>query len=268
MIFIVGGRGRLGKALVDLYPVQETVLVERSRYQHWGAGKTACIADYFTARATPGSIIYVCSGLLDPKLDAEELNQVNFALPANIIAAVANLDVQVVTFGTAMEGVLVTNSYVQSKMALARFIQERPASTCSVLHVRIHTLFGGGEPSSFMFLGLMLQALRNDRAFPMTMGRQLREYHHVADDAAAIVHLARSDITGPVTLSHGNPVTLQSLALSVFEGLGKPHLLQIGALPEPAEENFAQIFSPVPALAGFEFRDTLSAVTSYMKKLA
>jgi len=267
MIFIVGGRGRLGQALFEQYLPEQVILLERSVYASWGGEKVDSISDYFSSRATPGSVIYICSGLLDPKLGAEELNRINFVLPANIIRAVADLDVRVVTFGTAMEGLLVSNPYVQSKMALARFIESRSASTCSVLHVRIHTLYGGGEPSQFMLLGLMLQALRQDHPFPMTQGRQLREYHHVEDDAVAILQLVRGGVVGPVVLSHGHPIALRSLAKSVFDSMGKPHLLQLGALPEPPEENFSQVFAPVPALVGVAFRDTLTAVNCYMKTL-
>lgn len=269
MIFIVGGRGRLGQALAELHINDDVICIERAVYEHWGrADATADIAAWFASHATAGAVIYVCSGLLDPKIPPNGLHAVNFMLPYNIIQSVAGLDVHVVTFGTAMEGMLAANPYVQSKLALANFIDQRQTSACKVTHIRIHTLYGGGEPSPFMFLGLMLAALRQEASFAMTLGRQLREYHHVEDDAIAIRQLVNSSVTGLVTLSHGHPVTLRCLAEAVFEKLNKAHLLHLGALPEPAEDNFEQVFSSPGELQGIKFRETLSAVANYMQLLA
>jgi nucleoside-diphosphate-sugar epimerase len=269
MIFIVGGRGRLGRSLSAHYGEAQAVCIDRSIYEHWGSPDAIpAIAAWFVEQATPGSVIYVCSGLLDPRVPGDELHRVNYVLPHNIIIALADMAVRVVTFGTAMEGTLTANPYVQSKLALSRFIEARSTSACKVTHVRIHTLYGGGEPSPFMFLGLMLNAVRQGQPFEMTQGRQLREYHHVDDEAAAIARLISAGVTGVVTLSHGRPVTLKRLAETVFDALGETKLLRLGALQEPAEENFGQVFSPPDALQAFSFREPLDGVAHYMKSLA
>lgn len=268
MIFIVGGRGRLGQALFQQYNPDEVIRVERAVYEHWGADdSTADITAYFEQRARRGAVVYICSGLLDPKLVSEELNNVNFRLPRNIIQAVSPMGICAVTFGTAMEETLTANPYVLSKLALSRFVDGMGNVGTPALHVRIHTLYGGGEPSPFMFLGLVLHALRNDKPFEMTMGRQLREYHHVADDAAAIKMLVDRSVTGVVALNHGLPVTLKSLAEAIFGLAGKDHLLRLGALPEPEQENFTQVFSRPAVLENIVFRETLAGVSEYMKTL-
>jgi nucleoside-diphosphate-sugar epimerase len=269
MIFIVGSRGRLGRALLAEYGHEETFCIERSVYESWGdEGSVPAIGAWFAEHMTSKSVIYVCSGVLDAKVAVDELQRVNYVLPCNIIRAVAQMDVHVVTFGTAMEGTLTANPYVHSKLKLAHFIEQRSPSVCRVTHIRIHTLYGEGEPSPFMFLGLMLNAVRAKQPFAMTLGRQLREYHHVNDEAAAIALLVETSVAGAVTLSHGQPVRLRCLAESVFEALGKPELLRVGALPEPVEENFEQIFTPPSELQDFKFRETLPAVAHYMKSLA
>lgn len=269
MIFIVGGRGRLGQALFQQYNPDEVVRVDRAVYEHWGASdSTADIAAYFEQHARPGAVVYICSGLLDPKLASDELNNVNFRLPRNIIQAVSPMGIRAVTFGTAMEGTLTANPYVLSKLALSRFVDGMEGAQVPALHVRIHTLYGGGEPSPFMFLGLALNALRLEKPFEMTKGRQLREYHHVFDDAAAIRLLVDHSVKGVVALSHGQPVTLKSLAETIFGAAGKDHLLRLGALPEPEQENFSQVFSRPTVLEGVVFRETLAGVSEYMKTLA
>lgn len=269
MIFIVGSSGRLGQALAAKYGHENAVCIERSVYESWGdEAAVPAIGAWFAEHITPDSVVYVCSGVLDARVPVDDLHRVNYGLPRNIINGVAQLDVRVVTFGTAMEGTLTTNPYVLSKLELARFVERRAPSACQVTHIRIHTLYGGGEPSPFMFLGLMLDAVRSQRPFLMTQGLQLREYHHVDDDATAIVHLVGAGVSGAVALSHGQPVTLRSLAESVFETLEQPELLRLGALPDPVEENFTHVFTPLPELRGCTFRETLPAVAFYIKSLA
>ncbi|MBV4523854.1 NAD-dependent epimerase/dehydratase family protein [Pseudomonas sp. SWRI74] len=268
MIFIVGGRGRLGQALREEYKADEVVCVERAVYQQWGASDSLYdITAYFQRYAQPGAVVYICSGLLDSTLASETLHNVNFRLPRNIIQAVSPMGIRAVTFGTAMEGMLTANSYVQSKLALSRFVSEMSGELTPALHIRIHTLYGGGEPSPFMFLGLIMASLRDDKPFAMTLGRQLREYHHVSDDAAAVRALVDYSSTGVVELSHGQPVTLKALAEAVFESAGKGHLLQLGALPEPQQENFTQVFTRSSVLEGVMFRDAVAGVVEYINTL-
>lgn len=267
MIFIIGGRGRLAQAIAKQYRADEVVVLSRATYQNWGADDSVSeITDYFAVNGSEGAVVYICSGLLDPRLPVEQLHAVNFLLPRRIIDAVAPLGMRVVTFGTAMERTLTDNPYVASKLLLGRFVQQLEGKA-EALHVRIHTLYGAGEPSPFMFLGQILSALRAQRPFNMTLGRQLREYHHVDDDAFAIKALIDLKTSGIVELSHGDPVTLRQLAEAVFLSFGQSDLLRIGAIAEPAQENFSDVFERPLALKAVEFRETVTSVTAYMKTL-
>lgn len=266
MIFILGSRGRLGQAIAAQYAQSEVVCIDRSVYEPWSSadGYTG-ISEYFAQCPPEHSVVYICSGLLDPRLSAEELLAVNYHLPRNVIDNLARSGIRVVTFGTAMEHTLTSNSYVRSKLKLSEYVENANADGAQATHVRIHTLYGGGEPSPFMFLGQVLTALRTESPFAMTEGRQLREYHHVDDDAHAVKSLVDARLTGLVDLSHGNPITLRSLAESVFGALGKTHLLQLGALPEPAQDNFDLVFDRPPALKDSTFREAIPAVIEYLK---
>lgn len=266
MIFILGSRGRLGQALAAQYAPSEVVCIDRSVYASWSeANDLAGISEFFSQCQPEHSIVYICSGLLDPRLSDEQLLAVNYQLPRNVIESVAPLGARVVTFGTAMEHTLTSNSYVQSKLRLSRFVEDANANGAQATHVRIHTLYGTEEPSPFMFLGQILTALRTDSPFSMTMGRQLREYHHVDDDARAIKSLVDAKILGVVDLAHGNPVTLRSLAEAIFNAFGKAHLLQLGALQEPAQENFDHVFKAPSVLEASTFRESIPSVVEYMK---
>lgn len=267
MNFIIGSRGRLGQAIAEQYTANEVTCVDRTVYERWAEPDSiAAITDYFSKYAHAGAVVYICSGLLDPRLPAEQLHDVNFRLPHNIINAVASAGIRTVTFGTAMERTLTSNPYVQSKLLLSQFVESVGEGNVRPAHIRIHTLYGSAEPSPFMFLGQILSALRAEAPFEMTQGRQLREYHHVVDDAVAIKSLVDNRAEGIIELSHGMPVSLGDLAKAIFSAFDKTHLLRLGALPEPAQENFDHVFERAEALNGVVFRDSVESVVDYMKK--
>ncbi|WP_338015395.1 NAD-dependent epimerase/dehydratase family protein [Dyella acidiphila] len=264
--YLIGGGGRLGQAIASQYANQEIISLQRSVYADWsGANAVDRIARYFSPHAADATV-FVASGLLDPRLATDELVSVNYRLPRNVIDGAARLGIKVVTFGTIMESLLdVGNAYVESKKRLREYVEEALSAAWPVLHLQIHTLYGGGQPSPFMFLGQMLTAIRNNEPFRMTSGRQLREYHHFEDEARAVRLIAgMPEMVGVTNLSHGKPVSLRALAEAVFGALEKNHLLRVGALPEPSEENYGKTFAPTMMLDTIEFRDAIQGVVEYM----
>lgn len=269
MIFVIGGRGRLGRSIAAEFAAQDPVLVAREIYQPWSQ-KGACdaIARYFEKQAAPCSTIFVASGLLDPRLPPDELLGVNFRLPRNIIEAAGGLGMKVITFGTVMEHLPgMRNHYIESKTALGSYVAGLSRAASPAAHLRLHTLYGVGEPSPFMFLGQMLDSIRRNAAFQMTVGTQLREYHHLEDEAKAIRTIAASNIAGTLTVSHGQPVSLGEIAHAVFSHLGREHLLHMGAVTQPPAENLSRVFVRPDVLRGIGFRDTLPAIVDYVKTL-
>ncbi|MGX4643846.1 NAD-dependent epimerase/dehydratase family protein [Massilia sp. SYSU DXS3249] len=267
MKFIVGGRGRLGQALLRAYGAEEVRSLERSVYADWAApGGVERVRDFFAPWAGSATTVFVASGVLDPKLPPAEHQQVNVDLPAAVIAGAGAHGLRVVTFGTVMECLLAQqNPYVRSKAALGQHVAGLAAGGAPVAHVRVHTLFGGGAPSPFMFLGQMLAALQQGTPFNMTLGRQLREYHHIDDEARAIRLLDDAGVRGVFDLSHGEPVSLADLATTVFSSFHADKLLRMGSIPEPAEENFATVFGRHPLLPTEAYRPALPAIVDYLK---
>lgn len=266
--YLIGARGRLGQALAREFAGQGIKLLDRATYQAWSQPANADdVSRYFEPRlGAGGATVFVASGLLDPALPAEALLEVNYHLPRNVIDGAARLGARVITFGTVMESLLRSqNPYIQSKSALGEYADATAAAGLRTTHLQIHTLYGAGLPSPFMFLGQMLAAIHEDRPFKMTSGRQLREYHHLDDEAKAIRQIAESTALGVLNVSHGRPVSLRAVAESVFDAFGKRDLLQVGALAEPPEENYQQILAPNGLLDPEAFRDSLPAIAKYMQ---
>ncbi len=266
MIFIIGGRGRLGQAISSRHGANNRILLARSVYENWWQDSSqAEISRFFEPWKASNSSIIVAAGILDPKISSDLHLNVNYLLPKSIIEGVAELGLKVVTFGTVMEQLLNTqNSYIQSKARLGTYIAGLSGDH-QVAHFRLHTLYGGGWPSPFMFLGQILSCLRTATEFKMTLGRQLREYHHVEDEALAVQLFLDSGFTGVTDLSHGHPVNLGALATHIFRAFNAEKLLRIGALTEPAEENYDRKFSRPTQLSGMDFRETLPAAAEYLK---
>lgn len=264
-VWVIGARGRLGLAVQQAAHGSRIITPDRAVYQNWAqAGAVDAATRYFEPMAATGGTVFVAAGLLDPAAPPEALSAVNLDLPRTIIAAATKVGLTVVTFGTVTEGRL-ANPYAQSKTALRDHVAAVASPDRCVLHLQLHTLYGLGAPSPFMFLGQLLHAITSGQRFRMSSGRQLREYHHVADDAAAILHLAAHAPAGVHALGHGEPVTLLSLAEAVLADFGRPDLLAAGELPEAAGETYAPVAGKSPLIQGLAFRDTLPSVAEYLR---
>jgi nucleoside-diphosphate-sugar epimerase len=100
----------------------------------------------------------------------------------------------------------------------------------------------------------------------MTSGQQLREYHHFDDEALAIRKIVSSRSFGVTDLSHGKPTPLKAIAEAVFASVGKRHLLEVGALPDPVSDNYDKVFPLTPRLETIEFRNAIQGTVEYMKQ--
>jgi nucleoside-diphosphate-sugar epimerase len=221
-------------------------------------------------------------GLTDPSRPAEHLFLSNTYFPKSIIAAAESLaGCRYVTFGSIMErfgGNVADNPYAASKIELGKWLTEQIETNGEgmglrgrIVHLQLHTLYGGVEPSPHMFLGQMIDALRRCRPFLMSAGRQLREYHHVEDVAGSVVRLLSVSPwpCDPIlTLSSGRPVRLAELARTIFEDCGRMSDLQIGVLATGESENFERIFPVAPAWLLEPSREPLSGVFAWVSGLS
>lgn len=271
MNFVLGARGRLGHAIHVSHLVDHIEAPDHSVYADWWReGSENDAARYFGSRATQSGTVYVAIGIIDPRRSHEEHLRINFDLAKNVVRGATRVGLKVITFGTVMEKVVDdkgVNPYFASKSRLGRFVEDAANTSELGLHIRLHTLFGGRAPDPFMFLGQILQAVQTGTEFRMTPGMQLREYHHIDDEVAAIFRLNELRHHGSVELSHGAPVTLKTLATHVFDAYQCTELLKIGALPEPVNDNYSFLFERTAMLDDINFRPTLPAIVEYLRSI-
>lgn len=58
-----------------------------------------------------------------------------------------------------------------------------------------------------------------------------RDFLHIEDVAGAIWAVARSNLGGVVNIGSGQPVTVREIVTQIGSILGKPDLINLGALP-------------------------------------
>lgn len=271
MNFIVGANGRLGKKLASAFS-DNVICMERALYENWWRDNSIDDIAYYFERVGDRnpSTLYIASGILDPSRAIEEHNRINYLLPINLIQGAAKVGIRTITFGTVMEqwDNNTVNPYVASKIRLSNFVRQFSRGEVSPLHIRMHTLYGGGPPNAFMFLGQMLKSIKTKTVFKMSSGEQLREYHHIDDDIMAILSLQDSGKSGLIHLSHGKPLSLKEIATHVFGAFQCSELLDIGALPQPYKEHKDIFFRRTSSLGFIPFRESLSGIVAYFRHYA
>lgn len=100
---------------------------------------------------------------------------------------------------------------------------------------RLFFPYGPGEPAGKL-IPSVAQNLLAGRPAPVTHGRQLRDFIHVTDAAAACVALLGSAASGAFNIASGEPVSLRHVVELVAKAVGRPDLVQYGALPQRSGE--------------------------------
>ncbi len=129
--------------------------------------------------------------------------------------------------------------YAESKLRLFRAL----AQLCEQAGMgfawpRLFYLYGPFEDERRLVPSVIL-ALLEGRPARTTKGEQVRDFLHVDEVAAAIWAVARSEVSGPVNVGSGRPVTVRELVLEIGRIVGRPELIELGALPYAAGEPMA-----------------------------
>lgn len=103
---------------------------------------------------------------------------------------------------------------------------------------RLFFPYGPGEPGARLVPSVARALLAGEPAL-CTHGRQVRDFIHVEDAAAAFVALLDSGVEGAVNVASGRPVTLAEVVGKVAASAGRPDLVRLGARPAPAGEPHA-----------------------------
>ncbi|MEJ7615966.1 MAG: NAD(P)-dependent oxidoreductase [Pyrinomonadaceae bacterium] len=100
---------------------------------------------------------------------------------------------------------------------------------------RIFFLYGPHEYSARLVASVIRSLLQGEPA-RCSHGNQVRDFLYVQDTAEAFVALLDSDVTGAVNVASGHPVALKDVVNQVAHQLDRPELIQLGAVPAPANE--------------------------------
>lgn len=119
-------------------------------------------------------------------------------------------------------------------------IQEMLEAFCNQLGIsgawgRIFFLYGPQEHPNRLVSSVTNALLRGEPA-RCSHGNQIRDFLHVQDVASAFVALTDSDVQGPVNIASGQPVALKEVIYKIAELLNWPNLVELGALPTPAND--------------------------------
>jgi len=99
---------------------------------------------------------------------------------------------------------------------------------------RVFFVYGPGEHPDRVVASVVRALLRGQTA-NCTDGRQVRDFLHVRDAAAAFLALTQSVVEGAVNIASGEPVPLATLLTRAGDELGARSLIAFGALPSPGE---------------------------------
>jgi nucleoside-diphosphate-sugar epimerase len=95
---------------------------------------------------------------------------------------------------------------------------------------RIFFQFGPFEHPDRLVPSVIGNLLRNREA-PLSHGRQIRSFLHVADVGAAFAAVLDGEVEGPVNIGAEEGITLAELAGRIGRLIGRPELLRLGARP-------------------------------------
>lgn len=269
-IFIIGSNARLAKSLINYYKSYKLILPSRDIYENWSDTSSIDeISNYFQSKVTSGSIIFITSGILNSSQNEEIIEAINYQLPKNIILALKSTAVQIVTFGTILEKIRLTdNKYVKSKIKLSDYIKTSQKNvTPNLVHLRLHTLYGYDLPSPFMFLGQIFDSIKNKTDFYMSSGTQIREYHHLDDVAKAVDILLNVNTQGVSEITSGKGIQLKDLALMIYKEFNIEHLINIGVMDIKYKDKFSNDYQINTNLDSENFREPKQGVINYLKTI-
>jgi nucleoside-diphosphate-sugar epimerase len=100
---------------------------------------------------------------------------------------------------------------------------------------RLFFLYGPYE-SAERLVASTIKSILLDEPARCSHGKQIRDFLHVQDAAAALVALLDSNIEGPVNIASGKAVSIAEVVQEIAKQLQRPHLVELGALPAPKNE--------------------------------
>ena len=105
----------------------------------------------------------------------------------------------------------------------------------SFAHGRLFFSYGPYEQRQRVVPSIILALLANAPA-RLTDGRQQRDFVDVRDVGRCLAALLASEVEGAVNIASGSPVAIAEMARMLAEIVGRPDLIELGALPGRADD--------------------------------
>jgi len=126
---------------------------------------------------------------------------------------------------------LPTTLYATCKHSLQMMLSASAAQMgLSAAWGRVFFLYGPHEYPERLVASVIRSLLKEEPA-RCSHGEQVRDFLHVTDVAGAFVALLDSDVSGPINIASGQPVMLKEVIYQIAEIIGRPDLVQLGAIP-------------------------------------
>ena len=131
------------------------------------------------------------------------------------------------------------NLYAASKLSCHLILEQLLAGLETKLAwVRLFYQYGPHEHPARIVPSVMLSLLQGQKA-KVTPGEQIRDFLHVEDVARAVVAVADSELTGPVNIGSGRPVSIREIVQRIGALTGRPDLIGLGEIPySPGDPRF------------------------------
>ena len=129
--------------------------------------------------------------------------------------------------------------YAASKLGLAMALEQvGRLGGMSTAWARLFYLYGPREDPRRLVPSVVSSLTKGEEA-RVTEGRQIRDFMHVADAAAAICAVADSDLSGAVNIGSSEPIAVRDIVARIGAITGRPELIRFGALPHnPSDPTF------------------------------
>jgi nucleoside-diphosphate-sugar epimerase len=126
--------------------------------------------------------------------------------------------------------------YGQAKAATFRAVQARAAAAgLSYAHARLFFSYGPHEQPQRL-VPLIIRALLQGQPARLTAGTQRRDFLDVRDVGRCLALLLASEVAGAVNVASGEGVTVARIAGLLGDMIGRPDLIQLGAVSLPPGE--------------------------------
>lgn len=264
---IIGANGNFSLQLQEILMVNNSMVINKDVYGGWENfdsklhNRVAEISQKFNSRYLINTV-----GIVSKSYSPDFIRHWNFLFPKYLYNICQKLDLMLVTLGSIHEGIPKMcrgNPYLESKKELEQFLMKDNFENS--VHFQINTWYGGRRVHPEMFLGQIIDSVRNKTVFDMSDGRQLREYHHVFDDAVCLLKTLQNDVRGTQTISHGEIFTLEEIAFEIFQYFGCENLLKLNTI-KSARFDVRDKSYLVQRNSSCSFRPTMKGLFEYVEK--